>query len=764
MTRRISSLLSTVAVAALVTGCSLFTPLPDHVSIGERIAVLKTDGLDIEQPVEIRWNAHMVPWITARSDGDGAFALGYVHAHLRLAQMEILRRAANGRLAEIAGPLAADIDQTLRIIGYRRAAEANYPALPETTKRWLDRFTDGINGYIARLDRRPHEFRLLAIQPQPWSPVDVLAFGRLAGSDVNWLVGIGLLGLTDRPDWPEIWREVMHFNGGAVPSVAEAEEENRRDGARLLTALLYMMGADSRSGSNAWAVSGARSASGSPILASDPHLGISAPNIWLLAGLRTPGMEVVGMMPAGMPVFGLGRNRDLAWGGTNLRAYSSDLVDVSGLPESAFSTVRDVVPIRFGFDRDIDIEVSPYGPVITASPLVEDARGRRIALRWIGHQQSDELTAYLEASRAGSVAEFRKAFRGYAIPGLALVLAARDGDIAIGTAARLPARPDKDPADLVLAPPAPGAFDPWTELRTPASLPWIVNPEKGFVASANNPTAETDIPLSLFDTPPDRISVIESKLRGTTDADIGFMAALQRNTHSPSAMILKGVLLDLLENAGLTDRAPPALIEWDGDYEADSRGALLFEGLVSGLARPTYEALGEAAVYDVVRSWAWFRMKLARDLRRLDPAQVRDVLAKGLDAMDETGESYGVWGDMHRLQLRHLLANVPLIGGRYVFGDAPAGGSSETVMKSAHGPSGERHAAFYGSQARQASDMADPDANYFVLLGGQDGWLNAEGFGDQLPLWTEGRYIRMPLERETIEAEFPTVTMLTPKG
>ncbi|WP_417519975.1 penicillin acylase family protein [Minwuia sp.] len=761
MKRSIAAKLSTVAVTALVAGCSLLTGVPERVSIPDRIAQMQTSDLNVAEPVEIRWNAHMVPWITAGSDSDAAYALGYVHAHLRLGQMEIARRLAAGRLAEVAGPLAADIDETIRLIGYYRGAEEAYDRLPDATRLWIDRFAEGVNAYIGRIEELPHEYRLFGFAPEPWTAIDIMAFGRLAGSDVNWLTSIGMLSLTARPDWQDIWQEAMSFNGGAIRSVAEPDDD--RDAARKLIMLLDMIGGHARSGSNAWAVSGAKSASGSPMLATDPHLGISAPNIWLLAGLKTPTYEVVGMMPAGMPIFGLGRNRDLAWGATNLRARSSDLIDVSGLPESAFRQEKDVVVNRFGFDRDIVRTVSPYGPLITDSPLVNDPNGRRIALRWVGHQPSDELTAYMDGARAASVAEFQAAFADYAIPGLAFVLAAAKGDIALGTAAKIPARPAAAPENLVLDPPVSDAEDPWSRVYTTADLPWIVNPERGFVASANNPTADFVSPLTLFDTPPDRISVLDAKLGAASDVDRAFMARLQRNTHSPSALVLRDAVVKLATRAGLASQLPASLIAWDGDYEIESRGALAFEALVAAMTPEVYEALQQEDVYEVIRRWSWFRIKLAADLRKLAPEQAAAVLRQAIETSRETVAEFGTWGRMHRLQLRHPLANAPIIGSRYIFGDVPAGGSNETVMKSAHNPTSERHPAFYGSQARQISDMADPDANHFVLLGGQDGWLNAEGFTDQLPLWQRGDYIRMPLNRATVEAEFQTVTVLRPK-
>lgn len=763
MPRSIATMLSTVAVAALVAGCSLFTSVPDRVSIDDRIGALETTNLNLDAPVEVRWNSHMVPWITAKTDRDAAFALGYVHAHLRLGQMEITRRLAAGRIAEIAGPLAADIDETIRLIGYYRGAVEAYDRLPPDTRVWINRFAEGLNAYVGRIDELPHEYKLFAFEPEPWTPQDIMAFGRLAGSDVNWLTSIGMLALTSRPDWPEIWQEAMSFNGGAIRSVAGAEDGDT-DAVRKLVALLDMIGTHARTGSNAWAVNGERSASGKPILATDPHLGISAPNIWLLAGLKSPGMEVVGMMPAGMPIFGLGRNRHLAWGATNLRARSSDLVDVTAIPESELKVETDVVKNRFGFDRDVKRRMSPYGPLISDSPLVNDPLERRIALRWIGQYPSDELTAYLDGAKATTVTEFRDAFDDYAIPSLAFVLASVDGDIAIGTAAKLPERPLTAPADLVLDPPAPGEADPWDRIYRATELPWILNPEKGFVASANNPTAEFPVPLTLFDTPPDRISVLKQALHDASGVDMAFMARLQRNTYSPSAVVLRDAIVARFAEAGLSDALPPALREWDGHYEIESAGALAFEAIVAALTPRVYETLEEVDVLAVVQRWSWFRVKLAADLNRLGVEELKAIAGDAVEEAGETIAEFGTWGQMHRLQLRHPLANAPLIGGRYVFGDVPGGGSNETVMKSAHNPSSERHSAFYGSQARQISDMSDPDANHFVILGGQDGWLNAEGFTDQLELWQKGEYIRMPLTRPAIEAEFRTVTILKPAG
>ena len=145
----------------------------------------------------------------------------------------------------------------------------------------------------------------------------------------------------------------------------------------------------------------------------------------------------------------------------------------------------------------------------------------------------------------------------------------------------------------------------------------------------------------------------------------------------------------------------------------------------------------------------------------MDEETLRAALAAGLAAAAEGLDSFADWGEMHRLSLAHPLSNVPLIGGRYEFAEAGVGGSSETLMKTAHDASGERHSVNYGSNARHISDMTDPDENYFVLLGGQDGWFNSTTILDQWELWRRGDYVRVPLTPDEVRASFPHVLSLT---
>ncbi|MEX0758545.1 MAG: penicillin acylase family protein, partial [Tistlia sp.] len=306
VTAPLAALLATLALG----GCAVLGGLPAPSERGERLAAFPTRDLPLERPVTIRWNERMVPFVEAETDRDGAFVLGLVHAHLRLGQMESLRRIAQGRIAEMVGPFAADIDKSLRILGFGRAAPGIVAAMPAESRAWLDAYLEGVNHYLATTEALPHEFALFDLEREPWTPEDVVTIGRLVSTDVNWLVWFGLLEQREREDWPELWARLLEAGSNSTASYRlEGEGETR-----LLEDILGGLG---RSGSNSVAVAAGRSASGGALMANDPHLGVTLPNAWIVAGYRTPSYHVVGLMVPGLPFVAVGRNPWIAWGGTN---------------------------------------------------------------------------------------------------------------------------------------------------------------------------------------------------------------------------------------------------------------------------------------------------------------------------------------------------------------------------------------------------------------------------------------------------------------
>jgi penicillin amidase len=725
-----------------------FRHRPRPVSVAARIATLPQAGLPVGAPVEIRWSDRLVPFIEARSDRDLAVALGLVHAHLRLAQMELLRRVAQGRIAEVIGAAAVPLDHALRLLDPGRAVLAILEALPDDTRDWLDGFVAGINHHLASGLPPPFEFGLLGIAAEPWRIADVLTIARLAAADVNWLLWTRLLRLSRGEDWPEIWARLIADGTAPIPNLAGGHG----DGAEAFARIVLGLG---RAGSNALAVSGRRSASGNAWLAGDPHLSLSLRSVWLQAAYRSPTYHVAGLMIPGIPAMAIGRNPGVAWGGTNLHAASSELFDVSGLPASEVNERRVELKVRWSRPQALVLRDTAYGPIVSDAPLFGGNFDSPVALRWVGHQPSDEIGALLAMNRARDGAAFRRAVAGFAIPGQTLVYAESSGRVGRMLAAWLPRRPLAAPADLVS--PLAGAAA-WERLAIAADFPAEIDPAHGFVVSANDRPSTAEIPVGWFFSPDERARRLAALLRASERIGFVELAALQTDVAAPAVLAMRDRLCAALVPSPLADTVYEAMAGWDGRYDPGSAGALAFELVLAHLAAAiTPERL--RAFYTVV----WHgRNLLKEEIEALPPARLTAAVGAALAAAAPVFRRWRCWGMAHRLHLSHPLGAIPLLGPRYRMIDWPWPGSNDTVLKSAHGLVSGRHPVGYGSNARYLFDLSDPDGNYLVLLGGQDGHPGSAAFFDQAELFRRGEYVTVPLNPETARARFPYRTVLQP--
>ncbi|MHA1537279.1 MAG: penicillin acylase family protein, partial [Alphaproteobacteria bacterium] len=748
-------ILSVATLGAFVGACSLLAPLPGKTGLGQRLAMIPAAALPLARPVTIYWDRHQIPFIEASSDEDLAFALGLVHAHLRLGQMELMRRVSQGRIAEMAGPIAVDIDHSLRILNFGRAAAEIEKGLPPASRKWVESFVRGINHYQKNVSKLPAEFTLLGMKREPWKVRDILTIGRLASSDVNWLVWFRLLKLRGRPEWKRLWVRLLKSGGDSMASFRPAGKQAALD--EILRGL-------SRSGSNSLAIAGRRTRSGAALMANDPHLGLLLPNLWLIAGVKSPSYHTVGLMVPGLPFFALGRNKRIAWGGTNMRAASSDLYDVSKLKPGAIRTRRETIKTRWWFDRTIDVRESPLGPIISDAPLIETGSDKPLALAWVGHQPSDEITAMLKVSRAGNFAEFKKAFESFAVSAQNMLYADVEGNIGQVMAMRLPVRKAGNPRDLVLDPSR--KSERWRGYLTVGQLPASYNPKPGYLASANNRPAPFRVPLGYFFSANDRVARMAQLMRGGTKIGIADLKAVQNDVYLISAVKLRDLALAKLSGLKVVagDEAQKKLLaaleKWDGRYRVSSKGPVAFELFYHALSGRVGRRLYKPEIAGVMAGQARAKAILALDIERLKPADLKTDLQAALASAADKFGAHKNWGEMHRLALRHPLGQLPLVGGRFRFVDVPAQGSNDTLWKTAHGATDARHDARYGSNARHISDLSDPDANYFVLLGGQDGWFNSANFTDQVDLWLTGKYVKVPLTLNAVRKNAVHTTTL----
>ena len=424
------------------------------------------------------------------------------------------------------------------------------------------------------------------------------------------------------------------------------------------------LGGLSKSGSNSVAVAASRTDTGSALMANDPHLGILVPNVWLIAGIKSPSYHAVGLMAPGLPIFAIGRNPRVAWGGTNMRAASSDLFDVSDVPAAEIAERSESIGVRWWFDSDVTVRETQWGPIITDVPLLADMGLPPLALKWTGHDASDEIGAMLAVSRAQSFAEFRAAFDDFAVPGQNMLYADVDGNIGRVMAVRLPGR-DGPPADIAVDTDLHDAS--WSAMRSAADLPHSYNPEAGYLVSANDRPPATDVPVGFFFSRDDRVDRMHALVAADDAVGVETLKALQQDVHMASSVTLRDLLVSRLDALGMAEDADAR--REDGDRPAARVGRRIprrFDrgGHVRAVpATPSPRAstscstgrtTGRPSPPSAGARRCWARRSRRRTRRRCglrSPPGLRRA-ADGL-------ESFANWGEMHRLSLAHPLANVP---------------------------------------------------------------------------------------------------------
>ena len=657
----------------------------------------------------------------------------------------MLKRIAYARLAETAGPFSNEIDHALALFDFPRAAAAIYSSMPQPTKIWVEAFAAGFN-HIMSTGKRPKDFGIFNLKPEPLTPHSIIAIGRVIGADINWGKYVELL--KARREKPAEWQE--YFN--------DALDMGYSNIASKQLALLEQI---SKSGSNSMAIAGARSATKNSLLISDPHLGFMLPNAWLLVGVKSPDLHAVGGMAPGLPFIAFGRNKHLAWGGTNMRSASSDLYSVATTDLLPAQKVH--LTNRFWLNKTLKLRQSHLGPVISDHPWFAGRAGELIALRWRGHQVSDEISAFLALNRATRVQQVPQLMQDFAVSGQHLVVADDRGNIGHIPAVHLPQRPYHRPSRLVLDP----KMDAWQGYYNSMNLSKQINPARGYVLSANDQPPFVSQALGYFFSVPDRTTRLTQLLDAASSIDLEQAKQIQADSLSPSAARLAAQLYDLLASLKLNQENTAFLQRlegWNGDYAAAGSAPVVFETLLYHLMHEFYADTDsdEDELPEPYDSYAWqvknLPVHLAKQLRQLSSNRVNTLI----DQAREDAAIYPKWGDMHLIRVGPAYANLPYIGRLFKRYEFAASGSRQTLMKTNHDLVRAKHRANYGSQSRHISDLSNPDANYFALLGGQDGWLESGNYADQLQLWQNNEYIQLPLARSKIIQDFPWVSNLQP--
>ena len=830
--RRVGRALLWMLVVLLVAAC-LAALAYRQLSLPKLDGHITVPGL--ASPVDVVRDAAGIPHIYAANEDDAWFTLGYVHAQDRLWQLELNRRTAAGRLAEVLGPGAVDTDRFLRTLGIARNAAAIAENLDARTRHALDRYAAGVN---ANLDERRHVPRLLlppefaltgAPFPEPWKPADSVGWSTMMAWDLstNWSNELARMRLSQRLTKQQIDELMPPYPGNprtdaegrilaAIPDqpleIADYPALYRAlkiDGQALakdaasLVALAppsYVEGM----GSNNWVVSGARTASGKPLLANDPHLTMSAPSIWYLAHLSAPGLDVIGATLPGLPFVVIGRNARIGWGVTNTGPDTQDLFieqlrTRDGVPEArtpdgwqALVTRNETIHVKDGADVTLVVRASRHGPLISeVSKAATDAlkpigaTSYELAFQWAALRPDDKtLQAGIAINQATDWATFLAAVKDFHSPQQNYVYADVDGNIGFVAPGRVPVRkPDNDLKGQVPAPGWVARYD-WDGFIPFEQLPQRLNPPENVVVTANHKVVQDDFTPFLTSewAAPFRARRIESLLDQSDRQDAKSFAAIQGDVRSLAAAALLPLLLDTQPSNADAKDVLAKLAAWDGTMRDDAAEPLIYSmwarELVGLLTR---DALGpelfasyreQRTVFLVnVLSNRNGQSRWCDDVKTPAVETCAQVKTQALDlALAELTRRIGPdrshwrWDALHVLRADHRpFARVPALA-RFFDLSAPLGGDSNTVDVAGYNVRDEVEpfVAHHGPSLREIIDFSDLEQSRFMPSTGQSGHRLSSFYSNLFTPWTRVQSVPMQMRRETVEQGATGTLHLTP--
>lgn len=726
--------------------CQSLITQPDNYSFVERRSEIKSVKAPVTHKVEVYWNKNAIPFISAKTDEDLAFAIGFLHGHLRIDQLEVLRRISQGRISEIVGPLSIlkNIDIALRTLNFMEAGRSSIKKLHPQSKLWLTQFKNGLNWYIKNLDKKPVTNKFIGQALKPYTLEEILAIGKLSSTDLSWFVYFKYLQHAKNENGKEAFSKYLEKLKTDIPSYNNKEKKPLSDILKFF----------SKSGSNTLVVSGKKSKSGSGMIANDPHVGIMLPNFWLIMGIKSPSYHAIGLMIPGVPIIGVGRNQHIAWGGTNIRGISSHLYNVSDFKEEDFIIRKEKIKRRAWFSSEVEIKETDFGPVVTDLNFFNSKDPSfKAALHWIGRKGTDELNTFLDLMKAKNWLDFKKAFTNYKIPAMAMLYTDIKGNIGLIPAYGQPIlKKPEHTLDLIKS-----KDNPIIEILPPTKNLNVYNPKEGFIASANNkPFENPTIPFSFSYPSNHRILRLKELGKVNQKIDINYLKKLQRDVFSKASLELTNLFIEKVKNNSeiYESKLIQKLQSWDGHYTAHSSSAVIFYSLMSILWSSYIEEIKNPILKQMTKSSDNWKSLLTKWLKTQNPEKICKIIKKSISSVKETSLNYPTWGEFTIQTQKTALGMIPFVGSKFNLDSYPGIGESDTLNKRGRSLSADKEEVRYGASARHISDMVDPDENYFILHGGQDSWLMNENLADQTELWRKGEYIKIPLTMKKVKSAF----------
>ena len=740
----------------------------------------KIIDLDVDDTVEVYFDDYGVPSVFASNDSDMFKVAGYIGARDRLFQMSFMKYAYKGHLSLVLNDSLIVEDTFLRTLGFEKIAKKTLAKVPPSTLQHLQDTCFGINAYVQNLSPEdyPLEFKLIGVEKLPiFEPLDIVALSTMMAWELQggWDSEL-FFGAINEQLGSEYLNEILPSYNDSFITIASNDVllKSYKDFASNTKKIREILKTDRDGyGSNAWVVSGTKTDTGFPLLANDPHLSYGQPPWWYEIRLKSDNYNFGGYGLYGFPLPVIGHNDHIGWGFTNVMTDDMDFY-IETLNEDKTKYMFDgewkdlkieqeVVSLKSGDKRTITIRSTHRGPIV--SDIHPDAKGqsKAISFKWTEFDAFDETTALFMLAKATNWDEFSEASKLFGAPGQNWTYADKNGNIGWRPNSKIPIRLG---AEKLIPFDGSTSKHDWTGYVPFDEMPYVYNPEKGYISNGNNKTIDDDYPyyISRYWADPSRGEQIDRRLKVNSKLGVEDMKSILNEITSPFAQEYS-TLFNKNYTQGFTDKGDimyNILNGWDGVESIDSDATVVFHAiyiqLIQNLFQDELQSFGDDS-FETFYSLKYIRSLAIRSIfdgnatlwvdnvLTSKKETLNDIVNQSFDnAHDFLTKNYGnpkelTWGDVHQVTYRHRLNGDPLVKRFINFstGPFPMAGSGMTPRAASYSVS-DPFDVRAGSSMRRVIDFSDFDNGFSILPTGQSGVFKSPHYTDQTLLYNKGEF------------------------
>ena len=770
-----NKIIKIIAVGIIVSSFwYVYHPLPKykgHLSIG---------GLN--KSVDIYTDTYGVPHIFAQNEEDLFYAAGYYAARDRLFQMSVVNYSVRGELAYAFGDELIKSDVYLRTWRIHDTAKKLVGELNKETVDLIGAFCAGINYRIKEVyNDLPIEFKLTGMKPPVWNPAIVTGYSRMMAREMSssWKPEV-VFGAIENYFGKDKLREIYPHYGDSHPTIAENKNIKKEIFSTIMNQELYLEKTlgyiSSAAGSNNWVVSGSRTKSGKPLLANDPHLGFTQPPRWYEMHLKGGRFNVSGLCLAGIPMPIIGQNEHIAWGFTNSMVDDMDFFTETINPNNKnqylydgkwqdMKIIKETIRLKNNRDTTVTIRLTHHGPIITDVHNLLKDENMALSMAWTGNWLTKEIDGLFGLATSKNWSDFSRSVQQFGVPGQNIVYADVEGNIGWRPAVFLPIR--KEGFSLTPRPGDDPSYD-WSGKVPFKKMPFLFNPKKGYIATANNKTIDDTFPyyISGLWADPSRAQQIVARLDTMEKATVDEMKSIQLDHTSLFAKEITPYLLSIKTGSetGKLKKAMGLLENWNFVESPESKGALVFHSVLRQVVISIFgdelELLGDKFL-DAFTSMKYLHNRSLRKILAdgnsswIDNIRTREKI-ETLEEILKTAFINGVkdiervagqninnwqWGRAHYLTHKHKIGSKKTLDWIFGFNVGPylSGGSDKSPNAGSYSFS-DPYAQTAGASMRRVVDFSNLNETQQIIPTGQSGLYNSRHYDDQAELYHKGGY------------------------